>query len=172
MREDDCAICAGPAGDTGLGRVEVWRDGLWRLSMSTEGYTLGFSYLEPLRHVPHIEDLDGGEAMTFGPTLARVCAALRQAAGAERVFVYVFGGGIAHLHVHLGPHVTGDALNTAIIRGEVAEEKLPSGATRMTSLEFRELPRAEIEAMIERTTRLLGGTPRMGAQDPNPTNVG
>jgi diadenosine tetraphosphate (Ap4A) HIT family hydrolase len=156
MGEDGCAICAGPAGDAGLGRVEVWRDDRWRLSMSTEGYTLGFSYLEPLRHVPHVEDLDGPEAATFGPTIARVCRALKEAARAERVFVYVFGGGIAHLHVHLGPHVTGDALNSAIIRGEVAEEKLPSGATRMTSLDFSEVPRPEIGAMIERTTRLLG----------------
>ncbi|MEO8510945.1 MAG: HIT family protein [Chloroflexota bacterium] len=156
MSEDGCAICAGPAGDAGLGRVEVWRDDRWRLSMSTEGHTLGFSYLEPLRHVPHIEDLDGPEAATFGPTIARVCRALKEAARAERVYVYVFGGGIAHLHVHLAPHVTGDALNSAIIRGEVAEEKLPSGATRMTSLDFSELPRTEIEAMIERTTRLLG----------------
>lgn len=161
MGEDGCAICAGPAGDAGLDRVEVWRDDLWRLSMSTEGYTLGFSYLEPLRHVPHIEDLDGEEAATFGATIARVCGALKEAAGAERIFVYVFGGGIAHLHVHLGPHVAGDALNSAIIRGEVAEEKLPSGATRMTSLEFTELPRAEIDAMIARTTRLLGGTTRL-----------
>jgi diadenosine tetraphosphate (Ap4A) HIT family hydrolase len=160
MVEDGCAICAGPAGDAELDRVEVWRDDLWRLSMSTEGYTLGFSYLEPLRHVPHIEDLDGPEAAAFGSTIARICRALREAAGAERIFVYVFGGGIPHLHVHLGPHVAGDALNTAIIRGEVAEEKLPSGATRMTSLEFTELPRAEIAGMIERTTRLLGGTTR------------
>ena len=163
MDEDGCAICAGPAGDAELGRVEVWRDDRWRLSMSIEGYTLGFSYLEPLRHVPHIEDLDGEEAATFGPTIARVCGALKEAANAERIFVYVFGGGIAHLHVHLGPHVAGDALNSAIIRGEVAEEKLPSGATRMTSLEFRELPRAEIGAMIERTTRLLASTTRPSA---------
>ena len=163
MDEDGCAICAGPAGDAELGRVEVWRDDRWRLSMSTEGYTLGFSYLEPLRHVPHLEDLDGEAAATFGPTIARVCGALTEAANAERIFVYLFGGGIAHLHVHLGPHVAGDALNSAIIRGEVAEEKLPSGATRMTSVEFSELPRTDIEAMIERTTRLLASTTRPSA---------
>lgn len=151
----ECAICAGPAGDAELGRVEVWRDDLWRLSMSTEGYTLGFSYLEPVRHVPHIEDLDGDEAATFGPTIARVTRALKEAAQAERIYVYVFGGGIPHLHVHLAPHVTGDALNQAIIRGATAEEKLPSGATRMTSREFAEIPQPEIRDVIERATRLL-----------------
>lgn len=154
---DGCAICAQADGDAELLRTEVWRDAHWRLSMSTEGYTAGFSYLEPLRHIPHVEDLDGEEALTFGPTLARVCTALKAATDAERVWIYVFGGGIAHLHVHLAPHVAGDALNPAIIRGEMDEEKLPSGATRMTSREFAELPRSEIDAAIRRTKELLEG---------------
>lgn len=154
--EPGCAICAGPAGDAGLDRTEVWRDRLWRLSMSTSGYTPGFGYLEPLRHVPNIEDLDGEEATTLGPTLARAARALKQAAGAERVFVYVFGGGIPHLHLHLAPHVTGDALNTALIRGELEEERLPSGATRMTSREFDEQPPERMRDVIDATRRLLG----------------
>jgi diadenosine tetraphosphate (Ap4A) HIT family hydrolase len=156
MSEVGCAICAGPAGDAELGRVEVWRDRLWRLSMSTESYALGFSYLEPVRHVPHIEDLDGDEATTFGPVIARVSRALKEATDAERVWIYVFGGGIPHLHLHMAPHRTGDALNAAIIRGEMDEEKLPSGATRMTSREFAELPAEQILATIERTRALLG----------------
>ncbi len=123
-----CAICAGRDGDPELLREEVWRDELWRLSMSIEGYTPGFAYLEPLRHVPHIEDLDGEEALTFGPILARVCAALKAATDAERVWIYVFGGGIPHLHVHLAPHREGDALNSAMIRGELEDIPLPSGA--------------------------------------------
>jgi diadenosine tetraphosphate (Ap4A) HIT family hydrolase len=156
MSEVGCAICAGPAGDAELGRVEVWRDRLWRLSMSTEGYTLGFSYLEPVRHVPHIEDLDGDEATTFGPVIARVSRALKEATDAERIWIYVFGGGIPHLHLHIAPHTAGDALNAAIIRGEMDEEKLPSGATRMTSREFAALPAEQIQATIERTRALLG----------------
>lgn len=136
-------------------RTEVWRDALWRLSMSTEGYTLGFAYLEPLRHIPHVEDLDGDEATTFGPTLARVCTALKQATDAERVWVYVFGGGIPHLHVHLAPHRDGDALNSAIIRGEVIDVPLPSGAHNLVSTEFAELPEADIRAVIARTGELL-----------------
>lgn len=151
----DCALCAGPERDAELDRAEVWRDARWRLSMSVSGYTPGFSYLEPLRHVPHIEDLDGEEAATFGPTIARVTRALREATQAERVFVYIFGGGIPHLHVHLAPHVTGDALNSAIIRGEMDEERLPSGATRMTSRQFPELPAAELRAVCDRMAELL-----------------
>jgi hypothetical protein len=56
----------------------------------------------------------------------------------------------------MAPHRTGDALNAAIIRGEMDEEKLPSGATRMTSREFAELPAEQILATIERTRALLG----------------
>lgn len=153
---DECAICAGPAGDPELEREEVWRDELWRLSMSTAGYTTGFAYLEPRRHVPHIEDLDGREALTFGPTLARVSRVLKEAAQADRVYLYVFGGGIPHLHVHLAPHREGDALNSAIVRGDIIDEPLPSGAHRMVSTEFEELPAAEIRAVIERTRERLG----------------
>ncbi|HET9878224.1 MAG TPA: HIT family protein [Candidatus Limnocylindria bacterium] len=152
---DGCAICAQADGDAELLRTEVWRDAHWRLSMSTEGYTAGFSYLEPLRHIPHVEDLDGEEALTFGPTLARVCTALKAATDAERVWIYVFGGGIPHLHVHLAPHREGDALNSAIIRGEVIDVPLPSGAHNLVSTEFAEVPSDEIRATLQRTRELL-----------------
>lgn len=152
---DRCALCAGPAGDPELFREQVWEDERWRLTMSREGYTTGFAYLEPKRHVPHIEELDGEEATTFGPTLSRVTRALKEAADAERVYVYIFGGGIPHLHVHLAPHREGDALNSNMIRGELIDEPLPSGAHRITSTEFDELPEAEIRRVIERTRERL-----------------
>jgi diadenosine tetraphosphate (Ap4A) HIT family hydrolase len=117
----ECALCQGPGSDAELNRVEVWSDELWRLSTSVGpgDPTLGFSYLEPKRHVPHIEDLDGAEAATFGAVIARCCRALKDATGAELVYVYVFGGGIPHLHVHLAPHTEGDALNDALLKGEL-----------------------------------------------------
>lgn len=157
MTDADCLLCDGPRAERELGRTTVWEDELWRLSMSGRGYTPGFGYLEPKRHVPHVTDLEGPEAETFGPTLARVTRALREAADAELVYVYVFGGGIPHLHVHLAPHRRGDALSSAIIRGELAEEPLPSGATRLVSREFDELPADEIAAVVERARQLLGG---------------
>ncbi|HSH21165.1 MAG TPA: hypothetical protein VK992_00930 [Candidatus Caenarcaniphilales bacterium] len=123
--------------------------------MSRYGYTRGFGYLEPKRHIPHITDLDGEEATTFGAVLARVTSALKRAAEAELAWVYIFGGGIAHLHVHLAPHRAGDALNSQIIRGAVETEKLPSGAGRTRSLEFEELPAEEIRSVIERARALL-----------------
>ncbi|HEX6655424.1 MAG TPA: hypothetical protein VF153_04345 [Candidatus Limnocylindria bacterium] len=146
----DCMICRGPAGDAELDRVEVWRDEHWRLSMSRTGNTLGFAYLEPIRHIPYLADLDGPEAATFGPAIARASRVLREATDGALVYAYVFGGGIAHIHVHLGPNAPDGVLNTELISGRVEHRKLPSGATEMTSLDHPELPVEEIAAVIER----------------------
>lgn len=150
-----CTLCRGKAGDPELGRTEVWEDGLWRLTTANEGEVLGFSYLEPKRHIPHVTDLDGDEARTFGNVLARTSSALRAATDAELVYVYIFGGGIPHLHVHLAPHRPGDPLNDRLIRGDVVETKLPSGATLITSREFPALPATQHVATRERIRREL-----------------
>lgn len=159
MTGPQCQLCLGPAGDQALGRVEVWRDELWRLTTSVGpgNVTAGFSYLEPRRHIPAVTDLDGAEAATFGPTLARCADALQRAADAQRVYVYVFGGGIPHLHVHLAPHVPGDALNEAMLRGEVEERPLPSGAVELVSKDFPALPEAEVARVAQRAGDLLAG---------------
>ena len=81
----------------------------------------GFCYLEPLRHISYITDLDGEEAATFGVVLAKVSAALKRVTGAELVYVYIYGGTIPHLHVHLAPHRSGDAYCDVIVHGDVDE---------------------------------------------------
>jgi diadenosine tetraphosphate (Ap4A) HIT family hydrolase len=150
-----CAICRGPDGDPELDRVEVWRDAHWRLSMSRHTATLGFAYLEPLRHIPYLADLDGPEAATFGPVIARASAALREASGAEVVYAYVFGGGIPHMHVHLAPNRPEGVLSTALISGEIEERKLPSGATEIISRDHPDMPQDEVERVVERTRELM-----------------
>lgn len=155
MTASDCAICAGPARDGELDRVEVWRDDHWRLSMSLHGPTLGFGYLEPIRHIPNLADLDGPEAATFGPAIAHASAVLREASGAVLVYAYVFGGGIPHLHVHLAPNEPEGVLSTAMISGPLEERQLPSGATWITSLDHPDLPEREVAAVVERTRELM-----------------
>jgi len=153
--ESECPICDADGMDARFGRIRVWEDDLWRLSLSGRGYVRGFGYLEPKRHVPHITDLDGAEAATFGAVLARVASALKEAAGADLVYVYVFGGGIPHLHVHLGPHRDGDALASDIIRGEVDEVHDPTGATRLVSRDFPEVDSDDLRRTAERARALL-----------------
>lgn len=146
----DCILCEGSVADERLGVVEIWQDALWRVTMSYTSETPGFSYLEPKRHITDITRLDGPEAESLGPTLARVTAALRDETKAERVYIYVFGDGVAHLHLHLAPHQPGDALNSQIIRGEVVERQLPSGVTIIESKDFPPLPEADLRGLAER----------------------
>jgi len=155
MKPVDCALCRREDGDAELDRVEVWRDDHWRLSMSRHTATRGFAYLEPIRHIPFLADLDGPEAVTFGPAIARASAALREASDARLVYAYVFGGGIPHLHVHLAPNEPDGVMNTALISGEVEEHRLPSGATEIVSKDHPDLPDEEVEAVIERTRELM-----------------
>jgi diadenosine tetraphosphate (Ap4A) HIT family hydrolase len=151
----DCPLCRTEVGDAEFDRIEVWQDNLWRLTVSLAAEVAGFAYLEPKRHVPYITDLDGAEAASFGPALARCTRTLREVTGADVVYVYIFGDGIPHLHVHLAPHRKGDALNDQMIRGEISEEKLPSGATLVFSKEFPALPRDELMAVAKRVRQRL-----------------
>ncbi len=151
----ECVLCRGAAGDTELQRFLVWEDALWRLTFSLEAEGLGFAYLEPKRHIPHVTDLAGKEARTFGEVLARATRALGEETSAELIYVYVFGGGVPHLHVHLAPHRPDDALNTQMIRGEVINEELPNGAERFSSKDFPPLPKAEQRAVARRVQQRL-----------------
>lgn len=151
----DCILCRGIEGDPQLERIQVWEDSHWRLTMSLAAEVLGFSYLEPKRHIPHITDLDGAEAGTLGAVLARAARILREETGAELVYLYVFGGGVPHLHIHLAPHRKGDALSSQIVRGEITEEKLESGASRMVSKDYPPLPEEQQRAVAQRVRQRL-----------------
>ena len=156
--KSECVLCRGTAGDAELQRIQVWEDSLWRLTVSLDAEILAFSYLEPKRHIPHVTDLNGDEARTFGEVLARVSRVLQEETGAELVYVYIFGGGVPHLHVHLAPHRPGDGLNTQIIRGDFTEEKLDSGVVRYVSKEFPPLPEEEQRVVANRIQqRLMAG---------------
>jgi diadenosine tetraphosphate (Ap4A) HIT family hydrolase len=155
MTTSDCPMCRGAAADEELERIEVWQDAHWRLTVSVSSEVAGFAYLEPKRHIRYITELDGPEAATFGPAMARSTKALKEATGTDVVYVYIFGDGVPHLHVHLAPHRSGDALNDQMIRGEIVEEKLPNGMTRFSSSEFPALPRARLLETAERVRPLL-----------------
>ena len=150
MTKRDCPMCRGAAADPELERVQVWEDDLWRLTVALASEVRGFAYLEPKRHIGFITDLDGAEAETFGAILARCCRALKETTGAGIVYVYIFGDGVPHLHVHLAPHRAGDALADQMIRGEIVEEKMPSGMTRITSRDFPPLAREDLLEVADR----------------------
>jgi diadenosine tetraphosphate (Ap4A) HIT family hydrolase len=155
-----CILCQGVEGDPQLGRVQVWEDDRWRLTTSVHPAETvgGFSFLEPKRHIRDITALDGPEAATFGDVIGRVTAALKDATGAELVYVYVFGGHIDHLHLHLAPHTEGDSLNDSMLRGEFTEEPLPSGAVAIISKDFPPVSEEDLRLTAERIRdRLITG---------------
>jgi diadenosine tetraphosphate (Ap4A) HIT family hydrolase len=149
-----CSICTDSLAPAGVGRY-VWEDELWRLWTVLRGSVPGFSILSPKRHIPHVTDLDGREASTLGVVLARTTKALRDATGSEVVYVHVFGEGIPHLHIQLAPHHPGDALSSALLRGRVREQRLPSGATVIESLDFPERPEHELNEAADTIAKLL-----------------
>ena len=101
---------------------------------------LGFSYLEPKRHIPYITDLSGEEAETLGAILSRVTSTLRQATDAGLVYVNVFGERHAHLHFNLAPHRAGDGL---------------TGGPGMIHLNAAPIPKTTLEAVAQRIRRHL-----------------
>ena len=160
MTTSDCPMCRGVAADQELERIEVWKDAHWRLTVSLSSEVAGFAYLEPKRHIRYITELDGPEASTFGSAMARSTKALKEATAADVVYVYIFGDGVPHLHVHLAPHRTGDALNDQMIRGELVQEKLPNGMTLFTSKDFPALPREQLVEIADQVRIRM--SPRTG----------
>ena len=116
--DTNCSICDGTA-DATFSRKELWRNDRWRLTFSTYKDVFGFCYLEPLRHIRYITELDGIEADEFGTVLSHITSALKAATGARLVYVYIYGDHIPHLHVHLAPHTYGDPFADDVIRSGV-----------------------------------------------------
>ena len=110
LTSDECILCRPELADAQFTRTRLWEDELWRLSAVLQGPIAGFAHLEPRRHIEYITDLDGPEAATLGLVLSRAAKVLREAAHAERTYVYVFGDRTPHLHFNLAPHRHGDAL--------------------------------------------------------------
>jgi diadenosine tetraphosphate (Ap4A) HIT family hydrolase len=157
--DERCLICLHQEGDAEFDRLEVWGDDLWRLTVSLDFEIAGFSYLEPKRHIPHIEDLDGPEATTFGTVLASTTAALKDTTGATRVFIYAFGGQLDHLHFFLVPVKPGHPVVAQIIEGEVESERRVGGAVRWGSTVAPKVARSELEAVAGAVQNALVTSP-------------
>jgi len=67
----------------------------------------GHLVVEPRRHVAELGDLDASEASALGQVCSRMARLLQVGQGAEHVYMYVAGDGMAHLHVHLVPRYRG-----------------------------------------------------------------
>ena len=133
-------LCHVEEADAFFSRRRVWQDSLWRLSVVLRGPVAGFAHLEPRRHIPFITDLDGPEAASLGAVLARATAAIQRATSADKVYVYVFGDRVPHLHFNLAPHWPGDGLagGAGLVRPE-AEAAEPAAHLEAARAIEREL---------------------------------
>ena len=68
---------------------------------------LGVLFVEPKRHVPEMADLTEREAARIGVVASRASRALRESEGAERVYMFVLGHHVPHLHIWLVPRYPG-----------------------------------------------------------------
>jgi diadenosine tetraphosphate (Ap4A) HIT family hydrolase len=137
MIQVDCLLCRVGEADEFFGRRRVWQDGLWRLSVVLRGAIAGFAHLESKRHIPFITDLDGDEAATLGTVLAGATRGIREATGADKVYVYVFGDRVPHLHFNLVPHHDGDALvgGRGLVSGDAPELDTATHETAAIAIE-------------------------------------
>ena len=110
--QTDCFICRKHRGEEPapggaiLDEELVWASHGFHPERNPEPY-LGYLVVEPKRHAAGFYDLTDDEAAAVGVAIARVSRALREAQGAEHVYLVVVGHHTPHLHVHLIPRYPG-----------------------------------------------------------------
>ena len=112
MHPEDCFVCAKHAlGDAAPGGVLfedelVYAGHAYRPAKRVSAYR-GYLVAEPRRHATGLGDLTDREAAALGLLVSRLARALKEVAGAEHVYSFVLGDGLAHLHVVLAPRYAG-----------------------------------------------------------------
>ncbi len=104
----DCFVCARHAlGDAAPGGVLfedelVYAGHAYRPAEKVSAHR-GYLVAEPRRHAAGLGDLTDREAAALGLLVNRLALALKEVDGAEHVYSFVLGDGLAHLHVVLAP---------------------------------------------------------------------
>lgn len=112
MPDQDCFICRKHRGEISIPGNAIYEDDLLYAGHASirEGEDtayLGYLMLETQRHAPSLADLDVNEAATVGVLAARLAQALKATEGADHVYAFVMGDGVAHFHMHLIPRYPG-----------------------------------------------------------------
>ncbi|HEX6392383.1 MAG TPA: HIT family protein [Acidimicrobiales bacterium] len=108
-----CFVCKKHALGGDVEGGVIWSDDLVYAGhchlLGRSDIALGWLVVEPKRHVPGLGDLNADEAAAVGVLVSRLARALVEVEGAEHVYSFVFGDGLAagHLHVHLMPRYPG-----------------------------------------------------------------
>lgn len=104
---DECFICKKHAeGESAQGGTLLDSDLVYvGHTHALDGPTAyrGYFMVEPKRHVHQLGDLTDDEAAAIGMAVNEVARLQRSELGAEHVYSFVYGDGVAHLHIHLAP---------------------------------------------------------------------
>ena len=109
--QGDCFVCRKHRGKEPVPGGPIYEDNLVYASharIPPEGRAyLGWCFVEPCRHTPGLSELTDAEAKAVGWLIARLSRALKAELEAERVYAFVLGDQVPHLHVHLIPRHRG-----------------------------------------------------------------
>lgn len=113
-READCAFCAIVAGDDPEAR-EIYRDDDTVAVFPDQPATLGHTLVIPREHLENIWALDEEIASKLAVVTLSLAKVMRDALALEGLNVIQSNGEVAtqtirHVHIHLVPRWTGDAL--------------------------------------------------------------
>jgi diadenosine tetraphosphate (Ap4A) HIT family hydrolase len=94
----DCRFCRFTESGIVPGGQIIHRSGDWVLGRIPDREVPGWLVLWLARHGVGLSSLTAGEAAALGGVLRRVCAALEEVTGAERVYLASFSEHDTHLH--------------------------------------------------------------------------
>jgi histidine triad (HIT) family protein len=107
----DCFVCRKHRGQEPVPGGPIYQDALLyasHVALGPEGHAyLGWCVVEPRRHVPGLGDLNDEEARAIGRLVARLSRALQVELDAKKVYAFVLGDRVPHLHIHLIPRHRG-----------------------------------------------------------------
>jgi ATP adenylyltransferase len=136
--EDGCPLCAKQRGEGPLVCPVILCDDLVLVTHRATG-SLGYVFIETIRHVGYVHQLTDAEAAAVGRMRTRVAAALTAELPVDHVFAMVLGRGVAHFHEHV------------FVRHVGTPTDLPWGEP------WSDAPTGDIDALVGRlAARLVG----------------
>ncbi len=144
LSPNGCFTCDVNAGRRGPPGATIYEDDHWIADHGVDLLVRGYVVLKPKRHVHELADLNPEEAVTLGPIMQAILAAMRRALATERIYVCSFAETVHHLHFHLLPRYAdmpglGPDLLPALFAGNERWVCTPSEAEEAAALVRREL---------------------------------
>lgn len=106
MGDSTCLLCDKHRGFGDLVGPVIYQDSLLQVA-HRPGETLGYVFIETMRHVAYVDDLTDAEARAVGWARSRVARAFRAELDIDFVHAMIVGTGVAHFHEHVFARHTG-----------------------------------------------------------------